>query len=369
MMKTPVTFLEIENFKSIRHIKLDLKRINIFIGKPNVGKSNILEAASLLGAGYEKNYEKFLSSFIRYENFSNLYYDNDWTNNILIKSNLSACLVRSFFGDGSYSEMVLSEDLGLIEEIQTIVDMKRFKEIVYNANMRIPGIKEPLAIHKTNTFSISKSGNTGVQELLNDYESLFKKYTFQSLNTYNNQYVYHLLPPYGDNLFSVLNKNKNLLNEIAGFFEEYKLDFIIRTENNKVEIQKKIERFTYNFPYNSTADTLRRIIFYFAAIETNSNSVLILEEPEAHAYPPYTRMLGDRIAGDEENQYLITTHSPYLLQAIIENADYEDINIFITHYENYETKVELLSMDAMRDILSSGFDIFFSLQDWTYHGG
>jgi len=39
MIKT----LEIKNFKSIKDLKLDLRRINIFIGEPNTGKSNILE--------------------------------------------------------------------------------------------------------------------------------------------------------------------------------------------------------------------------------------------------------------------------------------------------------------------------------------
>ena len=39
MVKT----LEVKNFKSIKHLKLNCKRINIFIGEPNTGKSNILE--------------------------------------------------------------------------------------------------------------------------------------------------------------------------------------------------------------------------------------------------------------------------------------------------------------------------------------
>ncbi len=39
--------LEIKNFKSIKHLELDCKRVNIFIGKPNVGKSNILEALGI----------------------------------------------------------------------------------------------------------------------------------------------------------------------------------------------------------------------------------------------------------------------------------------------------------------------------------
>ena len=37
--------IEIKNFKSIRHQKIEgCKRINVFVGPPNVGKSNVLEA-------------------------------------------------------------------------------------------------------------------------------------------------------------------------------------------------------------------------------------------------------------------------------------------------------------------------------------
>ena len=40
--------IEIKNFKSIRHQKIEgCKKVNVFIGYPNVGKSNILEAISL----------------------------------------------------------------------------------------------------------------------------------------------------------------------------------------------------------------------------------------------------------------------------------------------------------------------------------
>ena len=43
--------LEIENFKSIKHLKLDCKPINVFIGEPNTGKSNILETLGVLSFG------------------------------------------------------------------------------------------------------------------------------------------------------------------------------------------------------------------------------------------------------------------------------------------------------------------------------
>ena len=40
--------LEIHNFKSIKDLTLPCKRFNIFIGEPNTGKSNILEALGLV---------------------------------------------------------------------------------------------------------------------------------------------------------------------------------------------------------------------------------------------------------------------------------------------------------------------------------
>jgi AAA15 family ATPase/GTPase len=47
--------LYIENFKSIRSLELsNFKRINLFIGRPNVGKSNIIEALSLFSVPYLK---------------------------------------------------------------------------------------------------------------------------------------------------------------------------------------------------------------------------------------------------------------------------------------------------------------------------
>jgi len=44
--------LEIENSKSIKHSKLDCRRINVFIGKPNTGvESNIIRKLGLLSFG------------------------------------------------------------------------------------------------------------------------------------------------------------------------------------------------------------------------------------------------------------------------------------------------------------------------------
>ena len=69
--------LEIKNFKSIKEEKINCKRLNVFIGKPNVGKSNILEAVSMLGGYNSIKEERIFSEYVRYEKIRNLYYDND----------------------------------------------------------------------------------------------------------------------------------------------------------------------------------------------------------------------------------------------------------------------------------------------------
>ncbi|MCS6962894.1 AAA family ATPase [Thermoflexus sp.] len=39
-----ISYLEIRNFKSIKELRIDCRRVNLFIGPPNTGKSNLLEA-------------------------------------------------------------------------------------------------------------------------------------------------------------------------------------------------------------------------------------------------------------------------------------------------------------------------------------
>ncbi|MDQ6755365.1 MAG: AAA family ATPase, partial [Bacteroidota bacterium] len=69
--------IEIKNFKSIRHQKIEgCKRINVFIGYPNVGKSNILEAISFFSF-LNKNSELPLKWFCRFKELIDLFNDGD----------------------------------------------------------------------------------------------------------------------------------------------------------------------------------------------------------------------------------------------------------------------------------------------------
>jgi len=115
-------------------------------------------------------------------------------------------------------------------------------------------------------------------------------------------------------------------------------------------------------PYSVVSDTLQRVVFHIAAMETNRDSILIFEEPEAHSFPFYTKYIAERIAFDESNQYFISTHNPYFLLAVLEKTPKENIAIFVTYLRDYQTQVKALSEQELEEILDLDVDVFFNLE-------
>lgn len=98
-----------------------------------------------------------------------------------------------------------------------------------------------------------------------------------------------------------------------------------------------------------------------AAIETNKDSILLFEEPEANTFPYYTKQLAERIAADESNQYFLVTHNPYFLNSLVQQTRIEDLNVFVTYMEDYQTKVRKLSEDDFSKILDLDKEVFYNL--------
>ena len=331
--------LEIKNFKSIKHLQLDCKRVNVLIGKPNVGKSNILEAMGLFSVNYTKA-EKYMSEFVRYENIANLFFDNDYSKQISVST------------DKFESWLNFSE-----EELA-------FSHKILDKNSDKPNFADNSKNELIHFWAIQKDGEkiTSSKNFTNKLDFI-KKYEFANLVEFERNGGFSLKPPFGNNLYTVLNNHKNLLDEIGQMLEPYGFDFVLDVQEQRFEIQKRVNRYIFKYPYISIADTFRRLIFHLAVIESNKNSVLILEEPEAHSYPPYIWQLANRIANDKDNQYFISTHSPYIIETLLQELKDSEINIWVTSFENYETKVNPLAPEALQDMYDMGADtVFFNME-------
>jgi hypothetical protein len=131
---------------------------------------------------------------------------------------------------------------------------------------------------------------------------------------------------------------------------------------------KEIDRIAYEkageiflIPFHSIADTLQRMIFYKAAIESNSESALVFEEPEAHSYPPFISKVTQDIIQSDRNQFFITTHSPYVVNDFLELPS-DELAIYLVDFRNGETFVKRASDTEIQEMYEYGIDLFFNTE-------
>jgi predicted ATPase len=332
--------LEVKNFKSIKYLKLDCKKVNILIGKPNTGKSNILESIGIFSFPFFGR----LGDFVRFENMINLFYDHDLGNKVEVTS-------------GGETSLRVKEVRPPDFEFTAF---NVYSEIKFENGKFIGrgGDKEEKVFSFQFDFNFNGLGTSGYSGI-----SSFKFYRFALIDKFPRQEAF-LLPPKGENLLQILLTNKALKKMVADIFSEFGLRIVLKPEEGKIEVQKEVEDVIISHPYSLASDTLQRIVFHLAAIESNKDSIIIFEEPEIHSFPFYTKFLAERISLDNTNQYFISTHNPYFLLSVLEKTAKNDIGIFIVYFKDYQTKARPILEEEMPEILDLDASIFFNLDEF-----
>ncbi|MBS1916630.1 MAG: AAA family ATPase [Bacteroidetes bacterium] len=335
--------IEIKNFKSIRHQTIDdCKRINVFIGYPNVGKSNILEAMSLISYFDHNNYLPY-KNLCRFKELIDIFSDGDKQKDAEV-----------FTSDYVFSLRFINQN-----QIDfAIITKEDYKE---KFNHRSSPLLRNIRIDKTGKI------DEIVKIVATNHEfQILKKYHFKTENIVSKNNPIVLDFPFGTNLPEVIRHNSSLRKECGELFSEYNLKLAFDDEEN-LFIQKQLDEYSvFQFSFSQVADTLQRLIFHKAAIATNKNSVLLFEEPEAHMFPPYISKLTGDIWYNKENQYFITTHSPVVVNDFLENARNE-LAIYVVDYEkkNGETIIKRMSDAEMHEAYQYGLDLFLNVKSFV----
>ena len=331
--------LEIHNFKSIKDLTLSCKRFNLFIGEPNTGKSNILEALGLVSFIGVRQYDADaqLDGFVRQERISNLFYEDEVADSLSIRIDNLALSYGLMAGrtDGSYAG-----------EVSVKPATRNFSRLI-----RLAGGES--------SFQGVDYAFTYPSDVIHPNNIRFYRFPIgvvsgRSIRNY-------LLPPWGANLPALLLQSRELRTMANLPFLKCGLRLGLRPQENRIEVIKEADDIIISYSYALVSDTLKRITFYTAAIETNKEAVIVLEEPEAHSFPGETKILAEQIAMEEnDNQYFIVTHNPYFLMPLLSKAPKDDIAINIVYSEDYQTKVRPLAPEELPELFE--INIFANLK-------
>jgi AAA15 family ATPase/GTPase len=331
--------LTIKNYKSIDQLDINCSRINVFIGEPNSGKSNILEALDL--------------SYLSWMMGGNV--EDKKADKELIK-------LKKFFRVNKVADMF---HLGNLSAPISIVH----PGFSYGSKIEYQNDKNFFEFYTAGQFT-NFDNNFSPIEPFQFSSSPIVPYRYKSDIQFHDEgnYIQKLMPPFGNNLAKVIYHNSDLQQLASDFGKEHGFDLNIDKSNNNISLQLRIsEGLVYSLPYDALADTFRRILFYTAAIKHASGSVITLDEPDTHAFPPYVSFLADEIIKQAKTQFFIATHNPYLLNTLIENTPAGDLNVFIISYDknNRATVAKKLSENDLSELLDFGVDIFFNLNRYS----
>jgi len=320
--------LKIERFKSIRSLAIPCRKVNVFIGAPDTGKTNILDSLQLasclgwsIGMGH---WLRLRGNF----GFDALFYHQFFDQPLAI----------------SFDDTVLTADIqGQERRLQVRLRGKseREQEIQFGQAVNWPELR--WIRFYTYVSSMNWTYATGGP----DADKLVS-------------------PPQGENLLYISRHNTKVYERLKQSVAElsWKLKF---DQNQKLFLFSEVredEILDYNLDLLS--DSLKRLFFYTAILVTSENATIVLDEPDVYAFPPYPKSLGEMIGTDTTNQFFVTTHNPYFLAGLIQKTPEDKLGIFVCHRDSEGgTCTKLLSPAEVQTVIEQGASVFFNLDSFT----
>lgn len=308
-----INSLYMENFRSVKELSLeDCRRVNVLLGEPGSGCSTILKALAFLSWSGQKDI-----TFARLAHFCDV-------------DGIRALSRNTAYQWGFEIRVTLSQPDD--RRLGMLWSAARQKKVISIDTGSRPRTREIPLYAPTPALGFVRSYAFGPFRPREDLSRLS-----------------YLIPPFGNNLLSLLEKSQDLRDYVLDEFESFGL----KGETQKLTFSLSGAPY---IPYDNAPETLRRAIFYRAVMKTNQAATIVFE-PVIH--PCYAGWLGECIALDEENQYFVSAGCTYLLLGILEKTPACDLSVYVLYFRDGETKAVRLSGEQISELMC--YDPFLNL--------
>lgn len=330
-----VSKIRLENFKCFRNLEIPLRSLNLFTGLNCVGKSSIIQALLLIRQSYQQGYSRekicLNGDYISLGTGWDILYEYAEKNNEFDTETVTISVQE----DSNQFTFVMnySKDADVLDVINAPVGEMNFLTCPFEYLSAERA--SPQTIYPKSSFHID---------------------TIKQLGNHG-QYAIHYLTKYQDASISwdsCDGKEKYLKGALQYWLHQI-------SPKVKIDVQNidntDLSKIGYYFSDKEKSNTFRPTNIGFgvsyvlpvivALLKASSESIIIIENPEAHLHPKGQRMLGELIAKCAATgaQIFVETHSDHVLNGIriavkkefIQNTD---VNLFFFCRESDRDTVE-----------------------------
>ncbi|MGB3180570.1 MAG: AAA family ATPase [Cyclobacteriaceae bacterium] len=340
--------IEIEGYKSIRDLSLDLKPVNILLGGNGVGKSNFISLFTLIRNIYNHNFQNYVQSKGGADSL--LHFGKKNTNRINLKL---------YFGNEYSTKNVF--DI-IIQEAQDTLILKSIGTAFQNyhgdwyprefeSNVResdFANIQDNQAYYVNKylkDFDVYHFHDTGDKSPMKGMSDLHDNTELRRNGSNIASFLYYLQEKHPKHFKRI----ELTIRSIAPFFDHFVLQ-PNRLNENKIQLEWREQGHpeTYFSAYDLSDGTLRFICLTTLLMQPNPPSTIIIDEPELGLHPVAINKLAALVGKcSEESQIILSTQSTNL----VDNFEPEDI-IVTDRKRDGESTFRRLEGEALTQWLS-----------------
>ncbi|MDM8550731.1 ATP-binding protein [Desulfobacterales bacterium HSG2] len=351
--------IQIENYKSVQKLKLNIGRITVLIGENGSGKSNILEAIALssAAAGNKLDNEFLASRGIRVT-------EPHLMRAAFDKENITKRIIIFFKGDNEafFNFLLENDNTPYSKWVNISTAPITFNKKLDDIGKRVTELEIRLRelddiVNKPKEYQIEKEKISQKFEKVKELEKndpwikvlfgLLKEFIIfspENLTLHKFEELGQIQPLgiYGEGLFKLLkvlslDENKEKFNEIkekirlTGWFRDFQIPQNLFEGERQIRIKDRYLDENLTFDQKSSNEGFMFLLFYFALfISDDTPRFFAIDNIDASLNPKLCRQLIKelvKLAEKYDRQVIFTTHNPAVLDGL--NLDDDEQRLFV----------------------------------------